>query len=358
MSSVRDRVSSGHAMSPAPRLSIGLPVYNGERHLAASIEALLGQSYKDFELIISDNASTDDTQTICQRYEKQDSRIRYFRQPRNVGLSANHNFVVNQAQGEYFKWAAHDDLYARDQVERCVESLDEHPDAVLANCWTVYIDGSGNVTKLYKFPTTTASDRAPDRFHSLLFDNKGDYTYAVMRTNALRRTPLLGSYFRAEYVLIAELALHGSFHHIEDWLFFRREHPNEVQTSVRDACAIADSRRANRLRNPAIRLYGEYVLGYLTAIRRAPLTPADRRECYLSLARWLASRAVPARDPFGEALSASSQPMLYWTRRLAGLALPGRDVRAGEQTVSMPPDAVPPGFSLHALVAGQDDGKC
>ena len=101
-------------MSAAPRLSVGLPVYNGENYLAESIEALLGQTYEDFELIISDNASTDSTADICRRYAKQDSRIRYIRQPRNIGLSPNHNFVLQEARGELFKWAAADDLYGRD----------------------------------------------------------------------------------------------------------------------------------------------------------------------------------------------------------------------------------------------------
>src|SRR5215472_3946539 len=105
-------------MNAAPRLSIGLPVYNGEDYLAESLEALLGQSYEDFELIISDNASTDSTADICRRYEKQDSRIRYVRQPRNIGAGPNHNYVVRHARGELFKWAAHDDLYARDLLKR------------------------------------------------------------------------------------------------------------------------------------------------------------------------------------------------------------------------------------------------
>ena len=80
-------------MSIVPKLSVGLPVYNGAEYVAESIEALLGQTFEDFELIISDNASTDDTGDICRRYEKRDSRVRYFRQPRNIGLAPNHNFV-------------------------------------------------------------------------------------------------------------------------------------------------------------------------------------------------------------------------------------------------------------------------
>jgi glycosyltransferase involved in cell wall biosynthesis len=87
-------------MNVAPRLTVGLPVYNGESYLAESLEALLGQTYEDFELIIADNASTDGTADICRRNEKQDSRIRYVRQPRNLGVAPNHNYVVQQARGE------------------------------------------------------------------------------------------------------------------------------------------------------------------------------------------------------------------------------------------------------------------
>ena len=134
-------------MNAVPRLSIGLPVYNGENFLAESLEALLGQSYEDFELIISDNASTDGTADLCRRYEKQDSRIRYIRQPYNIGLNPNHNFVVKQARGELFKMASHDDLYARDLLKRCVDAFDENPQAVLAHCWEAMIDPSGKVTK-------------------------------------------------------------------------------------------------------------------------------------------------------------------------------------------------------------------
>ena len=104
-------------MTAVPRLTIGLPVYNGANYLAHSLDALLGQSFEDFELIISDNASTDDTPDICRRYEKQDSRVRYIRQPQNIGLAPNHNFTVELARGELFKWASHDDLYARDLLK-------------------------------------------------------------------------------------------------------------------------------------------------------------------------------------------------------------------------------------------------
>src|SRR6516164_10769129 len=144
-------------MTRAPKLSVGLPVYNGENYLAEAIEALLGQSYEDFELIISDNASTDGTADICRRYEKQDSRIRYIRQPLNIGLAPNHNFVFRQARGELFKWASHDDLYARDLLKRCVDALDEFPHVVLAHSWTALIDDLGQLTEAIEYPLDTAS---------------------------------------------------------------------------------------------------------------------------------------------------------------------------------------------------------
>ena len=99
-------------VSAVPRLSIGLPVYNGERYIGEAFEALLGQTYEDFELIVSDNASTDGTPEICLRYARQDRRVRYIRQERNIGLIPNHTFLIQQARGELYKCAAHDDLYA------------------------------------------------------------------------------------------------------------------------------------------------------------------------------------------------------------------------------------------------------
>jgi glycosyltransferase involved in cell wall biosynthesis len=335
-------------MTAVPRLSIGLPVYNGEKYLAEAIEALLGQSHEDFELIISDNASTDGTAGICRRYEKQDSRIRYIRQHRNIGLIPNHSFVTKQARGELFKMAAHDDLYGRDLLKRCIDLLDEYPRAVLAHSWSAIIDSSATPTKLIKYPEATASPRAPERFRSMLFDGKGDYTYAVIRTNVLRSTPLQDSYHNSDRTFITEIALHGPFYQVPDWLYFRRDHPNEPRLTARERCAILDSRRANRLRHPAVRLYGEYIWGYLSAISRAPLSPADRRECYLWLARWLATRTVPERDPLGEPISIR-QPVLYLSRWVASMVLPGRDVRVGEPAPAELPDIL-----VDAVVPGRD----
>ncbi len=281
-------------MSTAPQLTIGLPVYNGEKYVAESLEALLGQSFTDFELIISDNASTDSTGDICRRYEKQDSRVRYFRQPRNIGLAPNVNFIIGQARGELYKEASHDDLYARDLLESCVEALDEYPQVVLAHSWTAKVDGSGKVTEASEYPLTTATPRAPERFRSMLFDSGGDDDYGVMRMDVRRRIALMGSHHHSDRTITAEIVLHGPFYQVPDWLYFRREHSGQNgHAPVRRRCANMDPRRANRWRHPAVRLYGEYVWAYVSAIRRAPLSVADQRDCYRYLTQWLASRGRP-----------------------------------------------------------------
>ena len=281
-------------MNAAPRLTVGLPVYNGDKYIAESLDALLGQSYTDFELIISDNASTDGTADICRRYEKQDSRVRYFRQSQNIGLAPNVNFIIGQARGELYKEASHDDLYARDLLESCVEALDEYPQVVLAHSWTAKVDGSGKVTEAYEYPLTTATPRAPDRFRSMLFGSGGDDDYGVVRMDVRRRTALMGSHHHSDRTITAEIVLHGPFYQVPDWLYFRREHSGQNgHAPVRRRCVNMDPRRADRLRHPAVRLYGEYVWAYVRAIRHAPLSPADRRECYRYLMQWFASRARP-----------------------------------------------------------------
>jgi glycosyltransferase involved in cell wall biosynthesis len=285
-------------MRAAPRLSVGLPVYNGEKYLAESLDALVGQSYEDFELIISDNASTDGTAGICRRYVKQDSRIRYIRQPRNIGAAPNHNFVVGQARGELFKWASADDLYGRDLLKCCVDALDEYPHVVLAHTWTALIDSSGQVTEAIEYPLATASLRAPDRFRSMLYGKAGDDSYGVIRAEVVRRTSPHDSYHHADRTITAEFVLHGPFYQVPDWLYFRRDHPDRAERArptVRARCANLDPRRADRLRHPTVRLYADYLWGYVAAIRRAPLSSADRRECYRHLAGWLSSRTLPGR---------------------------------------------------------------
>ena len=279
-------------MISPPRLTIGFPVYNGENYLSQALDALLAQTYTDFELIISDNASSDGTADLCSDYARADPRIRYLRQPRNIGAAPNHDFLVGQARGELFKWAAHDDLFAPDLLTRCIAALDERPDVVLSHADMAIVDEQGTVTEKYDYRLATASPDAPERFRSLLFTDGGDDFYGVIRTEVMRRIAPHDSYHNSGRKLVAELSLYGPFYQVPELLFFRREHPGRGDNSgsVRAVCANLDPRRQD---HSSARLMGEYLLGYVTAIHRAPLSTVDRRRCYQHLLEWLGHRAVP-----------------------------------------------------------------
>src|SRR3990167_3879396 len=105
----------------SPRVSIGLPVFNGEEYLPRAFDCLIQQDYEDFEVIISDNASTDATETLCRDLARQDNRIRYYRNETNIGARRNYNRVFELARGDFFKWASHDDEYDASLVRRCLE---------------------------------------------------------------------------------------------------------------------------------------------------------------------------------------------------------------------------------------------
>lgn len=130
-----------------PRISIGMPVYNGEKYLVEAIQTLLDQTYEDFEFLISDNASTDSTEAICRDFATKDKRIRYIRNPVNLGAAANHNRLIQQARGEFFKLASDDDKHSPEFLKRCISALDSDPAAVLCYSRSIEIDEFGQTSK-------------------------------------------------------------------------------------------------------------------------------------------------------------------------------------------------------------------
>jgi glycosyltransferase involved in cell wall biosynthesis len=290
---------TGPSESPrrSPTLTVGLPVYNGERYLGESLDALLAQTYSDFELIISDNASTDATPDICRRYAERDPRIRVIRQSRNIGAGPNHNILPREARGKYFKWASHDDLYHPELLQRCVEVLDSHPECVLAHAWDAIIDVDGAVIEAPPYTMQTDSPSPRVRLRSLLYGAGGNDFYGVIRTDVLRYVREHGSYFNADRTFTASLALHGPFYQVPEVLYFRRDHAGRATRAggKRARAAVLDTKRADRLRHPMLRMYVEYIFGYLVAIRRAPLSFVDRVGCLFEVASWAIGHAAPSR---------------------------------------------------------------
>lgn len=216
-----------------PRVSIGMPVYNGERFIREALDSILAQSFTDFELIISDNASTDRTEEICRAYAAHDARIRYFRNENNLGAAANFNRTFELSTGEYFKWAAHDDVLARTYLLRCVETLDQASSSVVF-CFPlmILIDEEGKVMKRCGFVSKRAVCRGRDGLRELRFSEVVRLTgarivhvfWGLARTSALRKTRLLGTYAAADLVLAEELSLVGEFLQIPEHLFYQRLH--------------------------------------------------------------------------------------------------------------------------------------
>lgn len=319
-------------MATRPRLSIGLPVYNGGDLLPQSLDALLGQTFGDFELVVSSNASTDGTDEVVRDYAARDPRVRLVRQRQNIGAARNHDAVFRETTGELFKWASADDLYARDLVERCVALLDESPEAVLAHAWTAAIDEEGALIQAMEYPLATDAPDPAVRLRSMLYGGddlpgaiRADDFYGVIRSDVLRRVKPHGSHHHADQTFMADLALQGPFRQVPDWLYFRRHHGGRAflaNPSVQAWTSNLDPRRSSRWRHPKPRLYAEFAWAHLDNVRRAPLTPAQRRACYGILAGWVAERA--------------------------GRRLPGsRPVASGAITVS------PRARAVRALVAGQ-----
>ncbi len=211
----------------SPRLSIGLPVYNGETYLAETLDGLLQQTYSNFELIISDNASSDRTEEICRNYSSRDERIRYVRYEENLGAAWNFNNAFHLSKGEYFKWAAHDDLHEPTFLQRCMEVMDDDPSVALCFTQTIFIDDCGQHIKEYPFPIDLSAADKRDVFR---FYTQGGHIvheiFGVIRSSVLRETPLIGGYVGSDLVLLGKLALVGQFHQVPEKLFMHREHPD------------------------------------------------------------------------------------------------------------------------------------
>lgn len=269
------------------RLSIGLPVYNGENFVRQALDSLCTQTFENFEVIISDNGSTDGTEDICRDFSSRDRRIRYERREKNVGGAWNFNHVVGRSSGEYFKWCAHDDLCAPQFLEKCIAALDSDPSIVLAYSATKQIDEHGECIKSIPVCERLSSVRPYHRFYaSLLQFPPAVQLFAVVRKKVLLRTPLLGAYSASDRTLVGELALLGRFCGIPEYLFFYRKHSQQsykvFQTSHARQ-AWFDPMRAKMVTFPHWKLLREH----FASIMRVPLAARERAWCWAVMLRWV-----------------------------------------------------------------------
>ncbi len=214
----------------APCVSIGLPVYNGQKHISGAIESVLKQTFEDFELVISDNASTDDTEAVCRAFAARDSRIKYYRQEHNLGAVRNFNKVFELSRGEYFKWLGFDDWLEPEFLESCVSKLDTDSSLVLSYCHEKYYTVESEYICSLNQPHNVVSHKACKRFHQIMWCHSLiDPTYAVIRRSALEKTSLITNLLQADDILAVELSLLGRFGHIRRYLSYRRAQPKTAK---------------------------------------------------------------------------------------------------------------------------------
>jgi glycosyltransferase involved in cell wall biosynthesis len=246
----------------APTVSLGVPVYNGERYLEDALTSARDQTFNDLEVVICDNASTDNTQQIALRFVAEDPRFRYVRNEENIGVILNWRRTFELSTGRYFKWLSSDDVLDVKYVERCVGAMESRPESSLCACLMPPIDESGNLLpfdeetgdwvsrsgeryRVWAAPDGLSSDDPARRFddvvHNLPGNMQGQFSYGLMRSALLRAMPPHGFYLGAERVLQAQLALAGPWIYIDEPLTFRRIHADHLGAGkVRDVIAGLD----------------------------------------------------------------------------------------------------------------------
>lgn len=319
-----------------PLISIGMPVYNGANFIREALDSILSQTYDNFELIICDNASTDETEKICREYMSKDSRIRYYRSEQNLGAAWNFNRVFELSSGKYFKWAAHDDLIAPDFLLKCVEVLERDPALVLCHSQAKVIDDRGSVLQEYQVKLNTNSPKPQERFHELLHQHLCFPIFGLIRTDILKKIdPLMGNYSHADGILLLKFALLGRFYEIPEYLFFYRKHAQQsISLFSQDFLVYNDKdskqsidlfpdfhaytvwfdpAKKGKILFPHWRIFGEC----LVTVWEAPIGWYERILCYLAVIKqWNGGTILLIKD-----LIVALMQILYKFKSFANLKL-------------------------------------
>jgi glycosyltransferase involved in cell wall biosynthesis len=307
----------------SPRLTVGLPVFNGERYLEGAARSILDQTYTDFELVIADNASSDGTEELCRALCRGDVRVRYVRHSENIGAGPNHNFVVEQATGELFRWAGDDDLVQPTTFQRCIDLLDDKgPNAVLAFPQTEIIDERGEHVRYWAEQGAVDEGTPVKRLRALLEHPAGHLRagfmsplYGVVRTDALRSTRLSQLFYGSDRVLLVELALRGKLVEVAEPLYVRRQHAGQS-----GGWGTSTAKELDEWIYPGFRGFSmphsRLVAGYFRAVFEAPLSRGQQLRCLGLLGRWFLRDRTP-RIVLGEIRRAASPAVLQisWRNR-------------------------------------------
>ena len=283
-----------------PKISIGIPVYNGEKYLELAIDSLIKQTFKDFEIIISDNASTDRTEEICRAYQAQDNRVSYHRNSVNIGAAENYKTVFRLAKGQFFKWMAHDDRCSANYLEECVRVLEEDPDIVMSFPRFVLIDDrdrvfpktdehtyltSDNRIITTNIPRNFMSVRPSDRYWEILYKTTECYEFfGLARREIIEQTSQHDAFYGSDKVLLCELAMMGKIKEVPSATGYFRIHGEQSQS-------IKDSKERAEWISPDLN-YGalmsrfKCVQGYYRSIFAYSAPWSERLKCLWVLTTW------------------------------------------------------------------------
>lgn len=275
-------------MSGRPRLSIGMPVYNGEPFIKEAIDSILLQDFDDFELVISDNASTDRTREIILDYSRRDPRIRYSFNEENLGAALNYNLVFELSSGLYFKWAPADDVCAPGYFAHCVEILDRNQDVILCYPRTIVIDKNGEEIERYSEELHLQCAKPHERYKQLheRFRHllKCNAVLGLIRASSLRETRLIGKFTGSDMVLLGELAILGKFFEVPEYLFLRRDHP---QSSIK---AFKLHSRATWFDPKNTReyqyTYWKLLIEQINSVMRSRIGLWEKKSCFTQVCKW------------------------------------------------------------------------
>lgn len=273
-------------MASSPPVSIGMPVYNAANYLAESLGSMLGQDFGDFELIVGDNASTDETLEIAKDIAGRDDRVRVLTSDSNRGAAWNYNRVFRESSGAFFRWQAHDDRADPTMLGRLVAAHAEN-DVVLAYAWSRWIDENGEPYAELHDALHIESSRPHRRLANMISNLRDcNAVFGLIRRDVLETTHLIAPFHSGDVALLYELALRGRFHEVTEHLFDRRQHPDSSLAANRSTEEInrwfdTSQRRSGLL--PGARLFAVHAVN----VARAPIPVSDRARCMgvLSL-RW------------------------------------------------------------------------
>lgn len=284
-----------------PKISLGMPIYNGATFLRETLDSLLQQTFGDFELIISDNASTDETSDICRDYARRDPRIRYERLSENAGAIANFNRLPNLATGEYYKWVAADDLCMPRFLECTLQTIESNAEAVWVHSDFGKIDQHGNVLTVEDEAAeglAHSSQANQPRMHHdspqqhkrflgvLLGTTWCADVYGLIRKSVLDKAFPMPTCYGAEKVLLGELALRGKYYQVPETLFYQRVHARtsgSMTTRAEQEAYMSPQKKRSRLSGTRLTL----LRGYIRSIGNVPMSHSERLLCMLAILQYL-----------------------------------------------------------------------